>query len=75
MLECKQKNIHDVGLVDPYIINEKMLQGHPKDVENDLFTFFLPRKVLKGKFYFLTTSSECFYLVHILFCLLDIKCN
>jgi hypothetical protein len=28
---------------------------------------FLPSKVLKGKFYFLTTSSECFYLIHILF--------
>jgi hypothetical protein len=35
---------------------------------------FLPSKVLKGKFYFLTTSSECFYLVQILFCLLDVKC-
>jgi hypothetical protein len=36
--------------------------------------FFLG-KVLKEKFYFLTTSGECFYLVHILFCLLDVKCN
>jgi hypothetical protein len=36
---------------------------------------FLPNKVLKGKLYFLTTSSECFYLVHILFYLLDVKCN
>jgi hypothetical protein len=40
MFEYKQKNIHDVGFVDPYIINEKILQDHPKDVENDLFTFF-----------------------------------
>jgi hypothetical protein len=28
---------------------------------------FLPSKVLKGKLYFLATSSECFYLVHIFF--------
>jgi hypothetical protein len=31
------------------------------------YSHFLPSKVLKGKFYFLTTSSECFYLVQILF--------
>jgi hypothetical protein len=51
MLECKQKEIHDVGFVDPYIINEKMLQGHPKDVENDPFTFFT-KKSLKREILF-----------------------
>jgi hypothetical protein len=59
MLECKEKGIYDVGFVDPYIVNEKMLQQHPKDVEHDLFTF-LSSKILKGKFYFLTTSGEYF---------------
>jgi hypothetical protein len=28
---------------------------------------FLPSKVLKENFYFLTSSGECFYLVHIFF--------
>jgi hypothetical protein len=50
MLECNQKGIFDVGFVDPYIVNKKMLQAHPKDVENDLFTFFtkqsLKREIL-----------------------------
>jgi hypothetical protein len=50
MFECKQKGIYDVGFIDPYIVNEKMLQGHPKDVENDLFRFFakqsLKREIL-----------------------------
>jgi hypothetical protein len=45
MFECKQKNIHDVGFVDPYIINEYMLQDHPKDMENDMFTFFTKQRL------------------------------
>jgi hypothetical protein len=35
--------------------------------------FFLKEKT--NNVYFLTTSSEYFYLVHILFCLLDVKFN
>jgi hypothetical protein len=73
MFEYKQKGIYDVGFIDPYIVNEKTLQGHPKTWRITC-SDFLPSKVLKGKFYFLTTSSECFYLVQILFCLLDVKC-
>jgi hypothetical protein len=50
MFECKLKGIYDVGFIDPYIVNEKMLKGHPKDVENDLFRFFakqsLKREIL-----------------------------
>jgi hypothetical protein len=50
MFECKQKGIYDVGFIDPYIVNEKTLQGHPKDVENDLFILFtkqsLKREIL-----------------------------
>jgi hypothetical protein len=50
MFECSQKGIYDIGFVDPYIINEKMLQGHPKDVEHDLLTYFteqsLKREIL-----------------------------
>jgi hypothetical protein len=50
MLECKKKGIYDVGFIDPYIVNENMLQNHPKDVEHDLFTFFteqsLKREIL-----------------------------
>jgi hypothetical protein len=40
MLECKNRGIYDVGFVDPYIVNEIMLENHPKDVEHDLYTFF-----------------------------------
>ena len=41
MLECKSKRIFDVGFIDPYIVNEYMLQNHPKDVEHDLYTFLI----------------------------------
>jgi hypothetical protein len=41
MLECKRTRIFEVGFIDPYIVNEKMLEIHPKDVENDLTTFLI----------------------------------
>jgi hypothetical protein len=74
ILECKNRGTYDVGFANPYIVNEIMLQRHPKTWSMTC-THFLPSKVSKGKLYFLTTSHECSYLVHILFCLLDIKCN
>jgi hypothetical protein len=40
MLECKNRGTYDVGFVNPYIVNEIMLQRHPQDVEHDLYTFF-----------------------------------
>jgi hypothetical protein len=50
MLEYKNREIYDVGFVDPYIVNEIMLQNHPKDVEHDMYTFFteqsLKREIL-----------------------------
>jgi hypothetical protein len=42
MLECNNKEIYDVGFVDPYIVNE-----NPKDVEHDLFTFFTEQSLKK----------------------------
>jgi len=51
MFECKKIGIHDVGFIDPYIINERMLQDHPRDVENDLFRFFF-RQSLKREILF-----------------------
>jgi hypothetical protein len=45
MFECKQKGIHDVGFIDPYIINERMLKDHPRDVERDLFRFFFKQSL------------------------------
>jgi hypothetical protein len=66
MFECKQKAIYDVGFIDPYIINERMLQHHPRDVENDLFRFF-SRQSLKREILFPYNFNECFYHVHIFF--------
>jgi hypothetical protein len=39
MLKCKQRGMFDVGLIEPYIVKEIMLQRYPKDVENDMYTF------------------------------------
>ena len=51
MFECKQKGIHDVGFIDPYTINERMLKDHPRDVEKDLFRSFI-KKSLKRELLF-----------------------
>ena len=37
--ECKIRNIHDVGFIDPHIVNGHVLQHHPEDVEKDLYKF------------------------------------
>jgi len=41
MLECKRARTFEVGFIDPYIVNAKMLKDHPADVENDLTTFLI----------------------------------
>jgi hypothetical protein len=37
--ECKERNILDVGFIDPHIINGHVLANHPQDVESDLYMF------------------------------------
>jgi hypothetical protein len=51
MLEYNNKGIYVVGFVDPYIVNVKVLQDHPKDVEHDLFTCFT-EQILKREILF-----------------------
>jgi hypothetical protein len=45
MLECKQRGMFDVGVIDPYIVNEITLQRHPKDIENDMYTFLSKQNI------------------------------
>jgi hypothetical protein len=51
MLECKQRGMFDIGFINPYIVNEIMLQCHSKDVENDMYTF-LTEQNLKSEILF-----------------------
>ena len=39
ILEYKSDGIYDIGFVDPYIINETMIQYHAKDTEDNLLRF------------------------------------
>jgi len=39
ILECKNKNIFDIGFVDPQVINEEMLIKHRADTEYNLLLF------------------------------------
>ena len=49
--ECKIMNIHDVGFIDPHVINGYVLKQHPKDVESDLY-MFLTKQQLKSHILF-----------------------
>ncbi|KAK1678625.1 hypothetical protein QYE76_039473 [Lolium multiflorum] len=37
--EMRIRNIHDVGFIDPHIVNSYVLEHHPADVEEDLWRF------------------------------------
>ncbi|XP_051231031.2 uncharacterized protein [Lolium perenne] len=37
--EMRIRNIHDVGFIDPHIVNSHVLEHHPADVEDDLWRF------------------------------------
>ena len=41
ILECKRDKVYNIGFVDPYIINEKMIEDHAKDTEDNLLRFLI----------------------------------
>lgn len=45
------RNIHDVGFIDPHIVNGYVLEKHPQDVEKDLYKF-LTKQQLKSHILF-----------------------
>ena len=49
--ECKIGNMHDVGFIDPRIVNLYVLEKHPQDVEKDLYKF-LAKQQLKSHILF-----------------------
>ncbi|KAK1686630.1 hypothetical protein QYE76_047478 [Lolium multiflorum] len=49
--EMRIRNIHDVGFIDPQIVNSYVLEDHPDDVEEDLWRF-LSKQELKSDILF-----------------------
>nr|XP_051196359.1 uncharacterized protein LOC127309616 [Lolium perenne] len=49
--ECRVRSIHDVGFIDPHIVNGYTLKHHPADVEKDLWRF-LDKQELKSDILF-----------------------
>nr|XP_051190047.1 uncharacterized protein LOC127303345 [Lolium perenne] len=49
--ECMIRNIHDVGFIDPHIVNSYVLQHFPADMEADLW-MFLSSQELKSDILF-----------------------
>jgi len=43
--EMRIRNIHDVGFIDPQIVNSYVLEHHPDDVEDDLWRFIRKQKL------------------------------
>jgi hypothetical protein len=71
---CKWKGVFDTGFVDPNWVNERMLEMFPKDTEDNLL-LFLQKLEYRKKILFPYNFMECYRLVHIHFCLLDVKCK
>jgi hypothetical protein len=72
MLECKRGGLYDIGFIDPNTIQEVTVNQFPKDTEDNLL-MFLQKQQTNRKYSFLATSSECYYLIHIRFRLLDVN--
>ena len=66
ILECKQGRIYDIGFVDPDVVHGHNLKYKPNETEDVLVQALKDRKP-KGKYYFLTTSGECYFVIHIRF--------
>nr|XP_051190069.1 uncharacterized protein LOC127303366 [Lolium perenne] len=49
--EMRIRHTHDVGFIDPQIVNSYVLEHHPKDVEDDLWRF-LTKQELKSDILF-----------------------
>ena len=72
ILECKKARIYDTGFVDPYFNHEVTVNNHPEDTENNLLRFLMKQNTL-GEILFPYNYKWVFlYLLHILFCLLDV---
>ena len=70
---CKKNRIYDIGFIDPYYIHEETV-NNPKTrntTEDACMTRYCLTKP-KGKYYFLTTSSECYCLCTHSFLLTDL---
>jgi hypothetical protein len=51
ILECRERNIHDVGFIDPNVINCHTIENNPREVE-DLLLMFLTQQNLNSDIIF-----------------------
>ena len=65
----EEKTIGDIGFINTNLIDEFTHKFHAKETEANLLQLLLKIKT-NIKYSFLTTSSECYCLVHIRFPLL-----
>ena len=63
ILECSRGQIYDIGFIDPYWVHQANLKTNPQDTEDNIVHALRFQKP-EGKYYFLTTSSECYCLVY-----------
>jgi hypothetical protein len=73
MFECKKRESMMLGSLTHISLMKGCYKITP-ETWRMTSSDFLPSKVLKENFYFLTTLRECFYLLDILCCLLNVKC-
>ena len=74
-LECKRKGIFNTGFIDPYRVNEQMFDDFPADTERNLLKYLVNQEYKSKILFPYNFGWECYCLVHIHFCLLDVRCN
>ena len=75
--EGKRKRIFDTGFIDPYQINEVMVNTPKmrKHTEAQLLKYFMINEFKRKILFTYNFRWECYCLVHIHFFLLDVMCN
>ena len=74
MMECKNK-VYTVGFIDPDKVNIKALTTKPNDTEKNILRFLKKQHYCDHILFPYNFKCGSCSIVHINFCLIDVKCN
>ena len=72
IVEHRERRIYDTGFIDRYYIHEVNVNNHPEDTEKNLLRFLVKQNTWAEILFPYTFKWVLLYLLHILFCLLDV---
>ena len=74
-MECKRRSIFSVGFIDLDKIHVQTLTTKPEDTQENLLRFLTEQNFCDHILFPYNFAWVSYSIVHILFCLLDVKCN